>query len=148
MPRLNTTAYLRKNAERELQNAIATLNHREIPPQALQARESFEAFRQYVKGNETVEHQQVWNGALNTGQNSECLRGIAGPDTLILSPRDSAKSTFLIEWIAYQIGVHASPSVGIGLRVVYISYEVETAALKSEQIKRLIQTSKYQQVFP
>lgn len=116
--------------------------------QALLARENFEAFRWFVKQHKTYEHHQLWNQYLNTGQNSRCLNGIAGPDLLILAPRGSSKSTYLIEWVAWQIGRHASPAIAMALKVLYISYELKTARQKSQQIKRLIQLPEYKKVFP
>lgn len=116
--------------------------------EAVRARENFDAFRWFVKRHKTYEHHQLWGECLNLGQDSRCLRDIAGPDLLILAPRGSSKSTYLIEWVAWQIGRHAAPTVAIALRVLYISYELKTARQKSQQIKRLIELPEYQKVFP
>lgn len=119
------------------------------PPQlAIAARNDFEIFRLYVNNHKTYPHHRGWIKELNTGLNSKCLHGIAGDDTLLLAPRGSSKSTFLIEWVAWNIGVHASPSVKLALKILYISHELKTARQKSQQIKRLIQLPAYRQVFP
>jgi phage terminase large subunit-like protein len=115
---------------------------------AIAARSNFEIFRQYVCGHESPPHHQGWISVLNTGIDSECLYGIGGPDTLILSPRNSAKSSFLVEWIAYQLGIHLAPEVRIPLKIMYVSYSVDVALLKSEQIQAIIEEGRYQEVFP
>lgn len=115
---------------------------------AKKCREDFLAFREYVCNHETYEHQLLWLQLLNTNENNEYLKNVAGKDTIILSPRGSSKSTFLIEWIAYLIGYHASPEIKIGLKILYISYELKTARQKSQQIQRLLEQKKYKEVFP
>ena len=115
---------------------------------AKKCREDFLAFREYVCNHETYEHQLLWLQLLNTNESNEYLKNVAGKDTIILSPRGSSKSTFLIEWIAYLIGYHASPEVKIGLKILYISYELKTARQKSQQIQRLLEQKKYKEVFP
>ena len=115
---------------------------------AKKCREDFLTFREYVCNHETYEHQLSWLQLLNTNESNEYLKNVAGKDTIILSPRGSSKSTFLIEWIAYLIGYHASPEVKIGLKILYISYELKTARQKSQQIQRLLEQKKYKEVFP
>jgi phage terminase large subunit-like protein len=116
--------------------------------QILLARKDFNAFRWYVKAHKSYTHHQEWERYLNTGLNSRCLNGIAGDDLLILAPRGSSKSTFLIEWVAYQIGRHAAPEIRQALMVLYVSYELKTARQKSQQIKRLLTLPEYRRVFP
>lgn len=110
------------------------------------SRINLEAFRQVVCNHATLPHQRVWERALVTGQDSPCLHAIAGDDTLILAPRDSAKSTFLLEFLAWVIGRHAS--VGMELRIVYISYKTAIAEEKGLRLQRIIESSQYQLVFP
>jgi phage terminase large subunit-like protein len=116
--------------------------------QILLARKDFNAFRWYVKNHKSYTHHQEWSRYLNTDLNSRCLNGIAGDDLLILAPRGSSKSTFLIEWVAYQIGRHAAPEIRQALKVLYVSYELKTARQKSQQIKRLLTLPEYRRVFP
>lgn len=116
--------------------------------EAIAARHNFEAFRWFVKKHKTYAHHRSWEPYLNTGDNSRCLNAIAGNDLLLLAPRGSSKSTFLIEWVAWQIGRHASPEIGEALKVLYISYELKTARQKSQQIKRLVSLPEYKRVFP
>jgi phage terminase large subunit-like protein len=115
---------------------------------AIEARTDFAKFREYVCNHESPKHHKRWFEILNTGEDSKCLHGIGGPNTLILSPRGSAKSTMLVEWAAYQIGQHACPRVRIPLKIMYVSYSIEVALLKSEQIQSILMDPKYQEVFP
>ena len=110
--------------------------------------ESFENFRLQIAKHQTFEHHRGWDAILNTGADSRYLRGIAGQDTLILAPRGSSKSTYLAEWIAWQVGLHAAPWHKISLKILYVSYEVTTAAQKSRQVQELLSTKEYQKVFP
>ena len=108
----------------------------------------FEFYRQHVCKHETFPHQRKWKRLLNTGHNSECLRGIAGDDLLILSPRGSSKSTFVAEWTSFQVGLHTSPWIKISPRILYVSYDLSTAASKSRQIQQILLTKEYQSIFP
>lgn len=120
----------------------------DVDAQSLLARSNFLVFRQLVCGHESPEHHQFWHQQLNTGVDSKCLKGIGGKHTLILSPRGAAKSTFLVEWTAWVIGVHSSPSVQIPIKILYTSYNIEVASLKSEQIQAIITSPAYRKVFP
>lgn len=55
-------------------------------------------------------------------------------------------STFLLQWIAWIIGTHATQ--GISLKILYISYVIDVASSKSRQIKAIIESERYQEVFP
>jgi hypothetical protein len=114
----------------------------------LQCRTDFLKFREYVCGQKTYDHMLMWHQQLNTGKDSRYLRGIAGDDLCILSPRNAAKSTFLLQWVSWVIGTHAAPDVGISLKILYISYMADIAAGKSRQIQQIIQSDRYQKVFP
>lgn len=103
-------------------------------------------FRKYVCGMDTYPYMLDWLVELNTGESNKFLQGIAGDDICILAPRGSAKSTFLLQWVAWVIGTHAM--VGISLKILYISYVIDVASSKSRQIKAIIESDKYQEVFP
>lgn len=109
---------------------------------------SFEEFRLAIANHKTYEHMRVWLEALFTGEDSRYLQAIAGEDTLVLAPRESAKSTFLAQFVAYQIGLHTSPWIRIALKVLGISYNIETALPRSRQIQSIIQSPIYQKIFP
>jgi phage terminase large subunit-like protein len=136
----------------KLQNKLDE-NFREIKSQikyqSLEAKQSvtdFLQFRKYVCGQDTFPHMLHWLDELNTGKSNQYLKGIAGDDTCILAPRNSAKSTFLLQWVAWVIGTHISQ--GINLKILYISYVVDVASSKSRQIKNIIESERYQEVFP
>lgn len=136
-------------AHRQEARKQARLLYLENPSEeAIAARHSFEAFRWFVKKHKTYTHHRSWEPYLNTGEDSRCLNAIAGNDLLLLAPRGSSKSTFLIEWVAWQIGRHASPEIGQALKILYVSYELKTARQKSQQVKRLLMLPEYKQVFP
>lgn len=121
----------------------------EAPPAiATLCRTDFALFREYVCGHETYPHHVQWERELNTGVTNNNLKGVAGENTLILAPRGSTKSTFLLEWVAWLIGVHTAPLVRIPIKILYISYTVDVAILKSIQIKEIIASDKFRQVFP
>lgn len=109
---------------------------------------SFEAFRLAIANHKTYDHMRVWIDAFFSGQDSRYLRGIAGEDTLILAPRESSKSTVLAQFIAYEIGMHASPWLKIALKVLWISYNITTALPRSRQIQSIIRSTAYQKIFP
>ncbi len=84
--------------------------------------QDFEQFRLKVCKHKTYSHQRIWERLLNTKEDSRCLKGIAGEDLLILAPRGSTKSTYLAEWVAWQIGLHTCPWVKISPRILLVSY--------------------------
>lgn len=127
-----------------VQNAVVESS----PPDAIAARESFAEFRRYVCKHQTFFHHYVWDKALNTGEDSKCLKGIAGTNELILAPRGSTKSTFLVEWVAYQIGRQTAPDVKLSIKILYVSYTIDVAMQKSVQIKQILESPEYQRVFP
>ncbi|MGB3758684.1 MAG: hypothetical protein WBA07_20265 [Rivularia sp. (in: cyanobacteria)] len=110
--------------------------------------QDFEYYRKQVCKHETYPHQKTWENLLITGKDSEHLKGIAGKDLLILAPRGGGKSSFIIEWVAYQLGIHTAPWNRISPRILYISYDMSTAQSKSRQIQSIILTKQYQDVFP
>ena len=73
----------------------------------LKARENFQDFCKYM-GKPPAKHMLEWHSQLCTGEDSECLLGIGGPNTAILAPRGSAKSTVLGLFAAWMIGRHTA----------------------------------------
>ena len=118
----------------------------EQTPDALRAFDDFEWFRFWVCDQITFLHQREWLEEFNTEQSSGVLLDIAGNSTLILSPRGSTKSTFLLQWVAWQVGRHISQ--GRELKVFYISYTIDVAADKSKQIQEILKLLRYRMVFP
>jgi phage terminase large subunit-like protein len=55
-------------------------------------------------------------------------------------------STWLCQWIAWIIGTHVN--IGIALKIVFVSYVIDVAAAKSRQIKSILESPAYQEVFP
>ena len=82
------------------------------PPseEVLRARDDFKDFCTYM-GKAPAKHMMEWHNQLCTGEDSECLLGIGGPNTAILAPRGSAKSTVLGLFAAWMIGRHAANTV-------------------------------------
>lgn len=119
---------------------------REVSPLALACREDFLLFRSYVCDHASYAHHKGWEGELNTGRDSRVLPGCAGPHTLILAPRGSSKSTYLVEWVAWTLGRAIERKMA--LKILYIAYSAEISAGKSEQIKAIITSPRYQEVFP
>jgi hypothetical protein len=59
---------------------------------------------------------------------------------------NSAKSTILGLFTAWAIGIHTQAK--LPLQILYLSYTVDIARSKSATIKRIIESKKYQEVFP
>jgi phage terminase large subunit-like protein len=146
LPRLNIkpSRYYLKAASIAAKSAFTG----DINPEYERARSDFILFRKLVCAHDTPPHQRAWIEVLNTGQDNRYLRGIAGADTLVLAPRNSAKSTLLIEWVAWVIGIHTAPEHRIPFKVLYVSYEVSTAQQKSQQVQRILESTEYRKVFP
>ena len=110
------------------------------------AREDFGYFCEYVADKPPAEHHKEWHRQLVTQQDSSCLIKIAGPNIDLLGPRGSAKSTVLGLFTAWAIGIHTTAKKP--LQILYLSYTVDIARSKSATIKRIIESKKYQEVFP
>lgn len=111
------------------------------------ARADFGYFCDVVGEKPPAEHHAEWHKYLCTGNDTECLLGIGGPNIDILAPRGSAKSTVLGLFTAWAIGNHALARKP--LKILYISYTVDVARPKSAAIKRIIEESKsYREIFP
>jgi len=110
------------------------------------AREDFGFFCEFVADKPPAKHHQEWNRHFVTGEDSTCLIKIAGPNIDLLAPRGSAKSTVLGLLTAWAIGVHTEAK--LPLQILYLSYTVDIARSKSATIKRIIESKRYQEVFP
>lgn len=115
------------------------------PPHVLKARDNFAYFCELM-GKPPARHMKDWHHAFLTGQSNEHLLDIAGPNTCLLSPRGSAKSTVIGMLVAWLIGRHALAKKL--LRTLYVSYNVDVARNKSAAIKNLISNKEYQEIFP
>ena len=115
------------------------------PPHILKARDNFAYFCELM-GKPPARHMKDWHHAFLTGQSNEHLLDIAGPNTCLLSPRGSAKSTVIGMLVAWLIGRHALAKKL--LRTLYVSYNVDVARNKSAAIKNLISNKEYQEIFP
>ena len=143
MPSYTHLAY-RRNAK------AAARNQQIKKPKNLEslakARDDFGYFCDYVADKPPAYHHQEWNRKFVTNEDSSCLIKIAGPNIDLLAPRGSAKSTVLGLLTAWAIGVHTQ--AGLPLQVLYLSYTVDIARSKSATIKRIIESKRYQEVFP
>ena len=114
-------------------------------PEVLRARDDFKDFCVFM-GKPPAKHMLEWHTELCTGVDSEVLMGIGGPNTAILAPRGSAKSTVLGLFAAWMIGRHTA--AGKMLRILYIAYMVDISRAKSATIKGILTSNKYREVFP
>lgn len=143
MPAYQHLAY-RRNAQ-----AAARRQQIRIPRnlESLQkAREDFGFFCEYVADKPPAQHHKEWHRHFVTNEDSSCLLKIAGPNVDLLAPRGSAKSTVLGLFTAWAIGIHTMAKKP--LQILYLSYTVDIARSKSATIKRIIESKRYQEVFP
>ena len=128
------------------------LVNKKLPPEAEAARQAtragFVAFYRYVCQMEPAKHMAVWIEEMITEQDSVILKGIGGPHTDILAPRGSAKSTFTTFFIAWTLGIHYGPDVRFPLQIMILSYTQENAGQKSDEIRNIIVSERYKEVFP
>ncbi len=110
------------------------------------ARQDFGFFCEYVADKPPAKHHQDWHRHFVTNEDSSCLIKIAGPNIDLLAPRGSAKSTVLGLLTAWAIGIHTQAK--LPLQILYLSYTVDIARSKSATIKRIIESKRYQEVFP
>lgn len=110
------------------------------------ARQDFGFFCEYVADKPPAQHHQDWHRHFVTEEDSSCLLRIAGPNVDLLAPRGSAKSTVLGLLTAWAIGIHTQAKKP--LQILYLSYTVDIARSKSATIKRIIESKRYQEVFP
>ena len=85
-----------------------------------------------------AKHMLEWHAELCTGEDGSVL-GIGGPNTAILAPRGSAKSTVLGLFAAWMIGRHTAAKKM--LRILYIAYMVDISRAKSATIKGILTSS-------
>lgn len=114
----------------------------EPTPEARRARDDFAWFGKYVQGVDAMPHHQVWIDALVTNKDSSQLKKVAGPNTAILAPRGSGKSTWYGLFVAWVLGHNPD------CQIIYCSYSENVALSRSRLIQRIIQSEKYRQVFP
>lgn len=109
---------------------------------AQDARSSLGLLGEYVALKTPAAHHQRWFPHIRTGADSECLKYYAGENTDLLAPRGSAKST----WIA----IAAADCIGHNphVQILYLSNSRDIALRQSRLIKRIIESPKYQEVFP
>ena len=93
-----------------------------------------------------AQHMLQWHRELVTGESNRYLLDIAGPNTDILSPRGSAKSTCLNLFTAWCIGRHTAAQRP--LQIIYVSYNVATAIPKSRIIKQIVDSATFKKIFP
>ena len=132
-------------------NARAAARNRQIKvPKNLsdlkRAQEDFGFFCEYVADKPPAKHHKEWNRHFVTGESSSCLLRIAGPNVDLLAPRGASKSTIAGLLAAWAIGIHTH--AGKPLQILYISYTVDIARAKSATIKKIIESKKYQEIFP
>lgn len=132
-------------------NAKAAARNRQIKkPKNIddlqRARDDFGYFCEYVADKPPAKHHKNWHKHFITNQDSSCLLKIAGPNIDLLAPRGSAKSTVLGLFAAWAIGIHTMAKKP--LQILYLSYTVDIARSKSATIKRIIDSKRYQEVFP
>ena len=117
----------------------------EVPLLTRMARTNFGAFCELL-GKPNAEHHKRWVEEFVTGEDSTQLLMCAGPNTAILCPRGSGKSTVLGMLCAWLIGTHAQ--AGKMLQMLYLGYSLDIARSRSHTIKTIIGGRNYQEVFP
>jgi len=137
-----TLAHLRRAQALAAANAKVELK---VDPLVEKARRDFSAFCT-VFGKPPARHHQLWHKEFITNEDSGQLLRCAGPNTAVLAPRGSAKSTSLGLLVAWLIGIHAQ--AGQMLRMLYLAYSLDIARSRSHTIKTLIASAKYQEIFP
>ena len=141
-------SYIHLAHRRNARAASKNFKVKENPNEKLleRAREDFGYFCDYVADKPPAEHHKSWNRHFVTEEDSSCLLRIAGPNVDLLAPRGSAKSTVLGLLTAWAIGIHTQAKRP--LQILYLSYTVDIARSKSATIKRIIESKRYQEVFP
>lgn len=113
---------------RQIKQAIAAV----VDPRAIAARSDLGLFGEFVSGKCPAAHHLQWFPVLCSTQEK----------VSILSPRGSAKSTWLALYAAWMIGKYP------GIQIIYVGYSESVALKQSRLIKRLVESPQYQQVFP
>lgn len=109
---------------------------------AIAARSDLGLLGEYVADKPPAKHHSSWFPHIRTGHDSDCLKHYAGENTDLLAPRGSAKST----WIA----IAAADVIGHNphVQILYLSNSRDIALRQSRLIKRIIESPRYQEVFP
>lgn len=109
---------------------------------AIAARSDLGLLGEYVAAKPPAKHHSSWFPHIRTGHDSDCLKHYSGENTDLLAPRGSAKST----WIA----IAAADVIGHNphVQILYLSNSRDIALRQSRLIKRIIESPKYQEVFP
>jgi hypothetical protein len=140
---MDTSAvYLRRASSRGASVMVADV---EPDPLHLRARTHFPSFCDAFK-KPNHEHHKLWIDRFITEKDSTQLRRIAGPNTSILAPRGSAKSTVLGLFCAWSIGIHAMEQ--LMLRMLYLGYSLDIARSRSHTIKSILRSKTYRLIFP
>ena len=101
MPNASISLARRRSAQLAAQSIKAKPEAVVTPPHVLKARNNFAYFCELM-GKKPAKHMREWHKQILTAESNEHLLDIAGPNTCLLSPRGSAKSTvigLLIAWL-------------------------------------------------
>ncbi len=131
---------------RRFRQKLADIPPEKPDPEALEARESLLSFARYVAPEiihrGVAPHNLHWVRVLQTDENSSCLNRIAGNDTVFLSPRGAGKSAWLALFVCWAIGHNPS------IQIIYCANSEGVSISKGRTIRRIIESPKYQKVFP
>jgi hypothetical protein len=116
-----------------------------VPDDIRRARRDFGEFCKAI-GKPNAAHHQTWVREIFTNLDSPHLLHCAGPNTAILAPRGSAKSTILGLVVAFLIGSHTQNKKM--LRLLYLGYSLDIARSRSHTIKTTLQSKRYREIFP
>ena len=144
MPSRESFAY-RRAAQLKAQKAADVSTENQIETIYTKAAEDFHTFCTLLDKPPAL-HMLEWHRELITGQSNRYLLDIAGPNTDILSPRGSAKSTVLNLFTAWCIGRHTAAQRP--LQIIYVSYNIATAIPKSRIIKQIVDNPTFKKIFP
>lgn len=116
---------------------------RKISPIAIEARDNFAVFYQYLFEKPMQPHHWRIVEALCTYKSNDTLKYIAGPHTNILMPRAAAKSTVGRYWLTWVIGNNPE------IKIILLSYNEASALSFSRNVRNIIENNeKYNEVFP
>jgi hypothetical protein len=119
----------------------------DVPEEIRLARRDFAAFCSAIDPSKApAEHHLLWHDEIVTHTDTSQLLWLGGPNTAILAPRGSAKSTVLALLVGWAIGVHTQHRRM--LRMLYLGYSLDIARSRSHTIKTLITGPKYREIFP
>jgi hypothetical protein len=134
---------------RRAQSLRASGRHVEVQvPQEVELARTPHGFAAFcsILNKPPAEHHLLWHHEFLTLTDTSQLLWVGGPNTAILAPRGSAKSTLLAMFVAWLIGAHAQYQRM--LRSLYLGYSLDIARSRSHTIKTIIQSRKYREIFP